>query len=324
MKILVTGACGYKGSVLVPKLLAHNGARVIAIDAMWFGDGGLTKLAANHENGQLLLIDGDIRTMDLEHVLKGIDTIIHLASVANDPCANLNPALTWDVIANGTVRLADAAVRAGVKHFIYASSASVYGISDKPNVTEDTPPVPLTVYNQAKYVAERALRGMEQSGMHVTIVRPATVCGLSPAMRTDLVVNLLTMQALNRGKITVLGGKQHRPNIHVEDITDLYCWLLKHPMNYTLNAGYENLTVSEIAAAVAERTGAEVETRESNDDRSYRLDSDLLATFGWTPKRTVASAIDEIVMAHNTGALIEDDHMSRVNWMRREGIGESR
>ncbi len=320
MKILVTGACGYKGSVLVPKLLAQ-GHDVVAVDAQWFGNGRLLEVASTRFDSFYLDVKrGDIRTMDLEKALAGIDTIIHLASVANDPCANLSPALTWDVIANGTNRLGDAAVRAGVKHFIYASSASVYGISTLPNVTEDTPPVPLTTYNQAKYVAERALRGMEQSGMKVTIVRPATVCGLSPAMRTDLVVNLLTMQALNRSKITVLGGKQHRPNIHIDDITDLYCWLLDRPVNMTLNAGGENMTVFDIAQLVGERTGAEVEIRESTDNRSYRLDSSLLASFGWTPKRSVTDAIREIVHAHNTGALIEDDHMSRVNWMRREGI----
>lgn len=320
MKILVTGACGYKGAVLIPKLLAYKGARVTALDTMWFGDGGLTKLAAAHENGQLQVMQADVRDFGSIFFHNKFDVVIHLASIANDPCANLNPALTWDVIAGGTQRLADAAARAGVKHFIYASSASVYGISDRDRVDEGTPCVPLTVYNQAKLVAERALMSYQGLGMWTSIIRPATVCGLSPAMRSDVVVNLLTMQALNRGKITVLGGDQHRPNIHIEDITDLYVWLLDRPMNCSLNAGAENLTVKQIAQLVAQRTGADVEYRDSNDARSYRLDSGLLAAAGWKPTRTVADAIDDIVHAHNRGELIDRDEMSRVNWMRQEGV----
>lgn len=316
MRILVTGGFGYKGAVLVPKLV-KAGHDVAVADIGWFGWPKGMELLRFCDN-----IPNDIRNIRAKH-LEGIDTVIHLASVANDPCANLNPNLTWDVIARGTTHIAGQAAAAGVRHFIYASSASVYGISDKPNVTEETEPFPLTVYNQAKYVAERALmsfQGYMPGYMPVTIVRPATVCGISPAMRTDLVVNLLTMQALNRGKITVLGGKQHRPNIHVEDITDLYCWLVDRPANITVNAGHQNLTVFEIASLIADRTGADVEIRETNDERSYRLDSSLLKTFGWEPKRTVEQAIDEMVIAHNKGELIDEDHFSRVNWMRQEQV----
>lgn len=310
MRILVTGGCGYKGSVLVPKLLAA-GHDVMNVDVLWFGV-HLTRDKSGY------LIRRDVREEWCD--LSGIDAIVHLASVANDPCGNLNPALTWEISGWGTARLAEAAVRAGVKQFIYASSASVYGIKDEERVTEDLTCVPVSVYNQAKAVAERIL--LSHAGkMAVQIVRPATVCGLSPRMRLDVAVNLLTIQALNRGKITVLGGEQYRPNIHIGDITDLYCWLLDHPeVTGIFNAGHENLTVMEIAELVAARTNAEVEVKPSNDPRSYRLCSDKLARAGWKPARTVKQAIDEITMAHNVGELIEADHMYSVDWMRREGI----
>jgi nucleoside-diphosphate-sugar epimerase len=313
--ILVTGGCGFKGAVLVPKLIAA-GHDVLAVDTMWFGPGF---------PGQCGAMCADVREpdkfispwlSDFESTPKKFDTIIHLANIANDPCGNLAPDLTWEISAHGTQVLADAAVKAGVKHFIYASSASVYGISDADRVTEDLPCFPLSVYNRSKLAAERILLSYADK-MAVTIIRPATVCGLSPNQRLDVVVNLLTIQALNRGRITVLGGNQHRPNIHIEDITDLYCWLVERPeITGVFNAGAENLTVSNIGDLVKARTHAQVTKQESNDDRSYRLDSSKLAAAGWSPKRTVLQAIDEMVMAHNTGELIETDTAYRVNWLR--------
>src|SRR4051812_48725526 len=215
MKILVTGACGYKGSVLVPKLLAA-GHEVHAIDIMWFGN-------ALPPHDRLRIQQHDVR--DIEGIdLNGVDAIIHLASVANDPCGDLDPKLTWEISALATMRLADKAARRGIRHIIYASSGSVYGVKSELEVTEDLEPVPLTEYNKTKMVAERVLLSYRDD-MAGQTVRPATVCGLSPRMRLDVSVNLLTMQALTNGRITVFGGDQVRPNIHIGDITDLYIYL---------------------------------------------------------------------------------------------------
>ena len=198
MNILVTGACGYKGTVLVPKLL-KAGHKVRAIDTMWFGN-----FLPEHEN--LVCIKGDvIRTEDVD--ITGVDAIIHLASIANDPTGDLNPKLTWETSCLATMRLADLAARQGIQRFIYASSGSVYGVQEAQDVTEDLPLLPLSEYNKTKMVSERVLLSYSDR-MAVQIVRPATVCGISARMRLDVSVNLLTMAALSKGEITVFGGEQ--------------------------------------------------------------------------------------------------------------------
>jgi nucleoside-diphosphate-sugar epimerase len=212
MNVFVTGGCGYKGSVLVPKLLAR-GYKVQVLDTQWFGS-----FLPAHPN--LTVTKGDVRDIDSIN-LHDVDTVIHLSSVANDPCGDLDPKLTWEISALATMQLADKAVRQGVKQFIYASSGSVYGIKDEDQVTEDLELKPISEYNKTKMVSERVLLSY-QDEMTVQIIRPATVCGVSPRMRLDVAVNLLTMQALSKGKITVFGGNQARPNIHLDDITDLY------------------------------------------------------------------------------------------------------
>jgi len=308
MKIFVTGACGYKGSVLVPKLLAA-GHDVIAFDAMWFGD-HLTPHPA------LTVRQGDVRateTIDLD----GVDAIIHLASVANDPCGDLNPKLTWEISALATMQLAAKAVRQGIKRFIYASSGSVYGVRDEPRVTEDVELTPISEYNKTKMVAERVLLSYRDD-IAVQIVRPATVCGYSPRMRLDVSVNMLTMQALLNGKITVFGGTQVRPNIHIDDITDLYIFLLDHPeIQGVYNAGFENLSIGEIAERVVAQIPAEIEITPSNDPRSYRVNSDKLLATGFRPKKSVDDAIREIVVQYQRGILRDQDSHYNLRWMQR-------
>jgi nucleoside-diphosphate-sugar epimerase len=308
MNLLVTGACGYKGSVLVPKLLAA-GHQVTAFDVQWFGN----ELPSHH---RLDVIAGDVR--DIHAVpLKGVDAIIHLASVANDPCGDLDPRLTWEISALATMRLADQAVRKGVRQFIYASSGSVYGVKDEPEVTEDLEPEPLTEYNKTKMVAERVLLSYADQ-MAVQIVRPATVCGVSPRMRLDVSVNMLTMQALTRGRITVFGGDQVRPNIHIEDITDLYIFLLERPgITGVFNAGFENISIREIAERVARSIPAEIIVTPSYDPRSYRQNSDKLRTAGFAPRKTVDDAIREIVVAYQRGELKDIDRWHNLKWMQR-------
>lgn len=308
MNLLVTGACGYKGSVLVSKLLAA-GHRVTAFDIQWFGN-ELT----SHE--RLTVIAGDVR--DVRSVpLEGVDAIIHLASVANDPCGDLDPRLTWEISALATMRLADQAVRKGVRQFIYASSGSVYGVKDEPEVTEDLEPEPLTEYNKTKMVAERVLLSYADQ-MAVQIVRPATVCGVSPRMRLDVSVNMLTMQALTNGRITVFGGDQVRPNIHIDDITDLYIFLLERPgITGVFNAGFENISIRDIAERVARSIPAEIVVTPSNDPRSYRQNSDKLRQAGFAPRKTVDDAIREIVVAYQRGDLRDIDRWHNLKWMQR-------
>jgi nucleoside-diphosphate-sugar epimerase len=309
MKIFVTGACGYKGSVLVPKLLSA-GHSVVAFDIMWFGNA----LAA-HE--RLTVIEGDLRDIDRID-LHASDAIIHLASVANDPCSDLEPLLTWEVSCLATMQLADRAIRHGVRHFIYASSGSVYGLKSEAEVTEDLELVPLSAYNKTKMVAERVLLSYADR-MIVQIVRPATVCGLSPRMRLDVAVNLLTMQALSRGEITVLGGDQTRPNIHIDDIAEVYLHLLARPeLRGIFNAGFENLSVLEIAQMAAAQTGARIVQRPSNDLRSYRVNSARLVSTGFTPRKTVSDAIREIGAAWRDGALRDDERSYNLKWMQRK------
>ncbi len=308
MNLLVTGACGYKGSVLVPKLLAA-GHRVTAFDVQWFGNELPT-------HDLLTVIAGDVR--DIHSVpLEGVDAIIHLASVANDPCGDLDPRLTWEISALATMRLADQAVRKGVRQFIYASSGSVYGVKDEPEVTEDLEPEPLTEYNKTKMVAERVLLSYADQ-MSVQIVRPATVCGVSPRMRLDVSVNMLTMQALTNGRITVFGGDQVRPNIHIDDITDLYIFLLERPgITGVFNAGFENISIREIAERVARSIPAEIVVTPSNDPRSYRQNSDKLRHAGFSPRKTVDDAIREIVVAYQRGDLKDIDRWHNLKWMQR-------
>ena len=309
MKVLVTGACGYKGSVLVPKLLT-SGAEVVALDIMWFGN-----LLQPHP--ALTVIEGDVREPEAID-LTGIDAIVHLASVANDPCGDLDPKLTWEVSALGTMRLADRAARYGIKHFIYASSGSVYGLKDEDQVTEDLELFPLSEYNKTKMVGERVLLSYSDD-MAVQIIRPATVCGYSPRMRLDVSVNMLTMQALANGVITVFGGKQVRPNIHIDDITDLYLFLLKNPQHTGIyNAGFENLSILEIAEMVVSHMPATIEVTESNDPRSYRVNSDKLLATGFRPKKTVDHAVREIIEMYKQGTIKDDDSYHNLRWMQKK------
>jgi nucleoside-diphosphate-sugar epimerase len=309
MKLFVTGACGYKGSVLVPKLLA-KGHQVIAFDIQWFG---------NHlqPHPALTVVQGDVRDPD-QIDLDGVDAVIHLSSVANDPCGDLDPKLTWEISCLATMQLADRCMRKGIKRFIYASSGSVYGVKEEEQVNEDLELLPISEYNKTKMCGERIVLSYEKE-MAVQIVRPATVCGFSPRMRLDVSVNMLTMQALMNGRITVFGGDQTRPNIHIQDITDLYLFLLDNPQHTGIyNAGFENISILDIARMVTEHVPAEIIVTPSNDPRSYRVNSDKLLATGFRPKYRVEDAIKEIVGMYRQGALRNEDQWYNLKWMQQE------
>jgi len=277
---------------------------------MWFGnhlDPGL----------EVATIRADTRDIDSIPVL-GKDVIIHLANIANDPGVDLDQTLSWEVNALATQQLADRAVRAGVQQFLFASSGSVYGVKEEPDVTENLELVPISAYNKTKMVAERALLSYS-SEMQVHCIRPATVCGPSPRMRFDVSVNMFAKQGFLDKRMTVFGGDQVRPNIHVDDLVDVYRHFLAQPSlaSGCYNAGFENISILNIAEMVKERTGAEIVITPSNDPRSYRQNSDKLLATGFAPQKNVAMAIDEIIAGLESGEIVDREEWYTVRWMSK-------
>lgn len=309
-KILVTGGAGYVGCVLVPKLL-EKGHQVVVYDILYYGDEGLPK----HEN--LKVVKGDIRDQETYgKALEGVETVIHLACISNDPSFELNENLGKSINFDCFEPMVKTTKEAGVKRFIYASTSSVYGVSDAPEVTETHPLVPLTDYNKFKGMTEPLLLKYMDDDFTPVIIRPATVCGYSPRMRLDLSVNILTNHAYNNGKITVFGGSQKRPNIHVEDISELYVQLIDMDKDLiageTFNAGYQNHTISEIAGFVKEiveqecpeKAPIDIVTTPTDDIRSYHISSDkILKKLGYQPKRNIRDAVLSICQAFKEGRL---------------------
>ena len=294
-KILVTGGGGYVGTLLIDELL-NNGYQITVLDTFWFGN-------FLQKNKNLEIIKEDIRNLSIEKI-KGHQTIIHLANIANDPTVAMDPELSWNVNVLGTHSLIDKASRAGVEHFIFGSSGSVYGVKEEPNVVEDMVLVPISTYNKTKMIAERVIMSYSES-LKVHCIRPATVCGYSPRMRLDISVNLLTMQALKYGEITVFGGSQTRPNINIKDMINVYLHFINNSNieNGYYNAGLENMTILKIAEIIKEKTGATIKIEPSNDPRSYRQNSDKLISTGFKFQYNVDNAIEEIIAKYNNKTL---------------------
>jgi nucleoside-diphosphate-sugar epimerase len=308
--VLVTGGAGYVGAILVPKLLAA-GYRVRVVDLLLFGDDVLPV------DAKLEVVKGDIRDQALvTREMRGVDAVIHLACISNDPSFELNPSLSRTINYDCFEPLVDISRRGGVRRFVYASTSSVYGVSDAPDVTEDHPLVPLTDYNKYKGMCEPILLRYQAPGFTTVIIRPATVCGYSPRLRLDLTVNILTSLAVNKRAITIFGGTQKRPNIHIEDITDLYVDLLDRPDEHIagriFNAAYQNRTVAELGEIVRsvvtrempELGAISVEISPSNDLRSYHVSSDKIKReLGWTPERTIEDAVGDLCRAFRAGKI---------------------
>jgi len=328
--VLVTGAAGYKGCILIPKLL-RAGYAVTAYDLMLFGSEGLPT------HPHLQIIRGDVRDLvKFSQAVAGTDSVIHMACISNDPSFDLDPSLSRTINYDCFEPLVLASKAAGVKRFLYVSTSSVYGVSDAPEVTEEHPFVPLTDYNKYKGLCEPLLLRHQAPGFVTTILRPATVCGYSPRMRFDLTVNILTNHAVHKGVITVFGGVQKRPNIHIEDITDLYVLWLDMPEKLiageAFNAGYENHTVAQLAEIVRsvveqeypEKAPIRVETTPSNDLRSYHVSSRKIAEkLGWKPKRTIEDAVRDLCRAFKQGKFsdsMNNDNYVNVRTVKRLGL----
>jgi len=301
--------------VLVPRLL-EAGHQIVVVDAQWFGN-----FLPNHNNLKSIhKMFYELTEQDLQDV----EAVIHLANVANDPSVELNPVLSWEINVLHTTQLLNLCRKIkSIKKFMYASSGSVYGVKDEPRVTEDLDLVPISAYNKTKMSAERVSLSYSED-FSIYCIRPATVCGLSPRMRFDVVVNMFVMQAYKNGAITVLGGDQVRPNIHIEDMARVYEHFLNNDgvPSGSYNAGFENISVMAIAEMVAAKFNVSIEVKESNDPRSYRQDSSKLLSTGFTQTKFVSDAIDEISQALLSGNLEDNDRWYTVRWMTANKIGD--
>ncbi len=307
-KVLVTGGCGYVGTLLTRSLL-NEGLEVVVFDIQWFGN-----FLEPHEN--LTVVKGDIRNID-QVPMEGVDVIFHLANVSNDPCSDLDSKLNWEVNALASMTLVEKAILSGARQFIFASSGSVYGVKEEPEVTEDLSLVPISDYNKTKMISERVLLSYADQ-IAMQIVRPATVCGYSPRMRLDLSVNILTSLALKNGSITVFGGDQTRPNIHIKDMIRVYHHFLDNPqLTGIYNAGFENISIMDIAKRAQAKIPAEIIVTESNDPRSYRLSSKKLLATGFEPRHGVDDAISEIKELWQSGELQDEERFYNIKTMTK-------
>ena len=306
-RVLVTGGGGYVGSVLVPKLL-NQGYKVRVLDLFMYGEDVLDPVK---DNPNLELVRGDIRDrLLLERAIPGCDAVIHLACISNDPSFELNPDLGKSINYDAFFPLVDISKDQGVKRFVYASSSSVYGIRDEQNVTEDLALRPLTDYSKYKAMCEDVLLAKKEPGFVPVILRPATVCGYSPRLRLDLIVNILTNHAVSNKNIKVFGGEQMRPNIHIQDVTDLYVKSLEWPDEAVdcqiFNAGFDNHPVIEIAEMTRRAVGEDVviTTTPSDDNRSYHISSaKIQRELGFTPAFSVEDAVGDLVGAFRKGQI---------------------
>jgi nucleoside-diphosphate-sugar epimerase len=326
-RILVTGGAGYVGAVLVPKLLAA-GYRVRVLDLYLYGK---EVLDAVKDHPRLEQVQGDIRDAALlRQIVPGCDAVIHLACISNDPSFELDPELGRSINYDAFFGLVDTSKACGVKRFIYASSSSVYGVKSEPEVTEDLTLEPLTDYSKYKAMCEDVLQARREPGFTTLILRPATVCGYSPRLRLDLAVNIMTAHAQCNRVIKVFGGSQARPNLHIEDMTDLYLRTLEWEDaaidGRIFNAGYQNHSVGEIAEIVRGVMGPDVEvvTTPTDDNRSYRVSSaKIQRELGWTPAHTIEEAVADLKRAFLEGRIpdpMTDPRYSNIKLMQRAGL----
>jgi nucleoside-diphosphate-sugar epimerase len=313
--IFITGGGGYIGTNLTKELLA-SGYNITVLDTFWFGN-------YLKKNKNLKILKKDLRDIKKKDLNK-IDCIIHLASIANDPAAELNPKLTWDINVLTTYKLITLAISQKINKFIFASSGSVYGIKKEKKVTEDLSLEPISEYNKSKMIGERILLSYKKN-IDLTIFRPATVCGYSPSMRLDVAVNALTFGSLKKNLITVFGGKQIRPNLAMHDMINAYKFALKRNLkknrpikNIIFNLGFENLSILNIAKRIKKvlKKKSKIIIKKSNDPRSYRQNSDRILKEGFRPKNKIEDAIKEIKLKFEEKKILDKKSYYRINTLK--------
>lgn len=310
MRVLITGGCGYVGTELV-KSLIHKKISCTVIDLVWFGN-YLEPFSGKY----LKIIKKDFRKINSRD-LRNIDCVVHLANVANDPSAELDPNFSWEINTLGMQTLCEKCIQNNIKKIIYASSGSVYGVKKEKQVTENLSLEPISIYNKTKMTAERILLSYSKY-IKTFIIRPATVCGYSERMRLDLSVNILTFSALKNNLINVFGGSQSRPNIHIRDMVNVYeHFILNNNMQGIYNAGFQNKKIIEIAQIIQKKLNCSVIQKESNDPRSYRLSSDKLLKSGFTPNWEINDAIEELIYLFKNNKLIENQNSYNINWLKK-------
>lgn len=328
--ILVIGGAGYCGSILVPQLL-DEGNKVTVYDILWYGSDFLPL-----DNPNLAVIQGDVRDIEkVSEACQGIDTVLHLACISNDASFDLDEALSTSVNLDAFEPVVVAAKETGVKRFVFASSSSVYGVSEQPDVTEEHPLLPVSLYNKFKGMCEPLLFKHTDENFVGVVYRPATVCGFGPRQRLDVSVNILTNHAVNKGKITVFGGEQLRPNLHIQEYADVCKLLMTAPAekiaNEVFNVGFQNMSIMDIAKTVKkvveetypDKDDLPIEVTESDDKRSYHINSDKIKrVLGFEPKYTVEDAVRDLCKAFDEGKLpnsFEDDKYYNIRTMKAIG-----
>lgn len=310
-RILVAGAGGYIGIPLCHALSARNHL-VMAADRWFFG----------RKPEATIVETADIRTL---MVPANVDMVIDLAGLSNDASADIDPELTRSINLEGGKRLATMAKQAGVKRYIYSSSASVYGHGG-PNLTEDAELKPLTLYAACKAKVEDHLRSLEGDGFEVVILRNATVFGVAPRMRFDLVANIMALTAWRDHQIMVRGGEQYRPLVHIDDVVRAFCWALYEPSG-TYNIGAENLTMNQLARKVsAVAPWAKImRVTEAVDNRDYHLSFEKASRRAFFPSIQVADGVRQVIDALRNEEISADDptavtlawYKSLTSWEKR-------
>ena len=307
-KVAITGGGGYVGSALVPYLI-DRGYEVTVLDLFWYGDDIYPDLEGS---GKLRKVKGDIRNEDdLRRAFEGQDAVLHLACVSNDPSFDLKPTLGKEINYDCFAGILKTVKEAGVKRFIYASSSSVYGVKESPDVTETAECEPLTDYSKFKWMCEEDLRRADMGTTEWSIIRPATVCGYAPRLRLDLTVNILTISALAKKKITVHGGAQLRPNLNIRDMIRAYATFLEAGREQihakTFNVGFENRSVGDIAGLVKDVVNdpaVDLVVEPTHDHRSYHVNSDKVAReLGFKAEYTIQDAIASLAEAYRAGRM---------------------
>lgn len=304
-KVLVVGGGGYVGSQLVPRLIALQHF-VTVLDTFWYGQNQFKEFGSK----SLRLMKADLRNSGaVERVVADQDIIIHLACISNDPSFDLDPKLGRSVNLDSFLPFVEAAKRGRVSRFIYASSSSVYGIKSDEKVTEDLTLEPLTDYSKFKAQCEKLLMQNTTDEFVTTILRPATICGYSSRQRFDLIVNILTAHAILNNRITVNGGTQFRPNLHIEDMVDSYLRVMEADEDSVhrevFNVGGKNMTLTELAQVVQSTIDVDIpiDYMNSEDLRSYRIDSTKIKEkIGFSPTREVKDAVHDLKIAFEKGA----------------------